>query len=198
MNKTALHAALALSLACFPALPARGETSDHAEEQDIPSINALFKLSTDELDTLYAASPRGEMPDGFGRGKAIVAPGTVLTPPLAFLAGLWRGKVFKAKEGTLHNKGPFGVKIAKAKIYYGESWFDSKPAVIIDYQETSSTFSWIRDEIRPVAPGIYLGRAYNRSNRSLLLYFALDFNKKEPPAEPTVQLQNPWPDQYNP
>lgn len=163
-----------------------------AQEQEPASLSALLALNAEQLNVLYAASPRGEIPDGFGRGKAIAAPGTILTPPIAFIAGLWRGKVFNAAKGTLHNKGPFGMKIAKAKVYVGESWFDSKPSIIIDYQETSTTFGWIRDEIRLVAPGLYLGRAYNRPNRSQLLFFALDFNEKTEEPEPSVQLQDPW------
>ena len=49
----------------------------------------------------------------------------------------------------------------------------SKECVALDYSETSLIAHWIRDEIRLVAPALYLGIVYWGHDR--LINFALDF-----------------------
>ncbi len=66
--------------------------------------------------------------------------------------------MFDPERGELRNEiGPIGAHSIRAKVYYAESWFDQKEAIILDYRETSLLARWIRDEIRLVAPGLYLG-----------------------------------------
>ena len=60
-----------------------------------------------------------------------------------------------------------------AKVYKSESWFDKKPCIVLDYSKTSLIAKWIRDEIREVAPGIYLGIVYWGEKK--LIHFALKF-----------------------
>ena len=54
-----------------------------------------------------------------------------------------------------------------------QSWFDQKECIVLDYSKTSLLAQWIRDEIREVAPGIYLGMVYWGKKR--LIDFALEF-----------------------
>lgn len=138
----------------------------------------LAKKDLTELNRIYKASEAGPIPDGDSRGTAIFFPGTILTRPLGLLAsGIWRGKVFHNTNSTLRNK-VLGLRLFKAKVYKGESWLDGRPSVIIDYKETSLAVGFIRDEIRHVAPGLYLGIAYLRTKPkpTFGLYFVLDFN----------------------
>ena len=66
--------------------------------------------------------------------------------------------MFDPERGVLRNKiGPTGAHAIRAKVYYADSWFDQKQAIILDYHETSLVAHWIRDEIRLVAPCLYLG-----------------------------------------
>ncbi len=151
----------------------------------------LARLSRSELDGLYTMSAAGKIPNGKGRGQALVIPGTAIGRPLAALAKLlWQGKDFNVEKGILHNR-ILGFKLIKAKVFQGESWFDSKPAIILDYLETSHLFKALRDELREVAPGLYLGRAYTRGEdgaMNFMLYFVLDFNPPSaPPLEPTPE-----------
>ncbi len=44
---------------------------------------------------------------------------------------------------------------------------------MLDYSKTSLVAQWIRDEIREVAPGIYLGLVY--WGKKKLIHFALEF-----------------------
>jgi hypothetical protein len=136
----------------------------------------LLKMSQDELDELFRASPAGPIPAGEGEGTAIFAPDTPVSDVAAKLAHLiaWKGKVFYPARGELRNEiGPTGVHAIRAKVYYGESWFDQKEAIVLDYRETSLLAHWIRDEIRLVAPGLYLGIVFWDKHK--ILDFALQF-----------------------
>ena len=138
----------------------------------------MMKMSRAELDALFTASPAGEIPSGEADGTVIVAPGTPLEDPAAKLIHLlaWRGKVFDPAKGELRNKVlPVSVKAVIASVYPGPSWFDGKPCIILDYSKTSLIAHWIRDEIREVAPGIYLGLVF--WERARILNFVLSFVK---------------------
>jgi hypothetical protein len=83
--------------------------------------------------------------------------------------------VFDRGKGELLNKiSPLGIEAVRAKVYKEASWFDKKETIVLDYSDTSVVAQWIRDEIREVSPGVYLGLVF--WERSKLLHFALDFN----------------------
>lgn len=120
----------------------------------------FLKLSGAELDDLFRQSPAGNIPNGEGEGTAIIAPGTAVSDEIAKLVNLftWKGKVFDAAKGELRNKIlPLGHKAIVAKVYKDKSWFDQNECIVLDYSKTSLLAKWIRDEIREVSPGIYLG-----------------------------------------
>ena len=139
------------------------------------TVEQLLSKSRAELDALFSAHEAGSTPDGFAEGTAILAPASGLNASIARLmkAFVWKGKLFDAKTGTLHNRIlPFGIDTVPAKVYLAPSWLDQRPCIVLDYSETSLVARWIRDEIRLIAPGVYLGHAY--WGRSRLMYFALE------------------------
>jgi hypothetical protein len=82
--------------------------------------------------------------------------------------------VFDPKTGTLKNRvGPFGLNAIIARVYKDASWLDQKECIVLDYSETSMVAHWIRDEIRLIAPGLYLGKVY--WDKARLIDFALQF-----------------------
>jgi hypothetical protein len=97
----------------------------------------------------------------------------------AFLASLfaWQGKVFDLfppdyDHGVLVNKIlPMGLGLIVAKVYRDSSWLDGKQTIVIDYSKTSLVARSIRDEIREVEPGVYLGKVWVKRKR--VLDFAL-------------------------
>ena len=140
---------------------------------DVPQ---LLGMSQKELDELFKKSSTGEIPNGEGKGTAIVAPGTTYTQDLAQFISFfaWQGKIFDAKNGVLRNKIlSLGLNAIVAKVYKGESWLDGKECIVIDYSETSLVARWIRDEIRQIGPKMYLGKVYWDKKR--LIDFALEF-----------------------
>lgn len=140
------------------------------------TVNDLIAMSQEELDELYRNSPVGPTPDGNSQGTALILPGTwlcrILVPLITLLA--WQGKVFYREQQYLLNKvSPFRLRLVKAAIYPGESWIDGEETAVLDYSKTSFVAQKIRDEIREVAPKLYLGQAYWGKTR--VLNFILQF-----------------------
>jgi hypothetical protein len=136
----------------------------------------FLKMSDNQLDEIFRESPAGEIPQGEGKGTAIVAAGTDVTDDIARFVNLftWKGKVFDPVKGQLRNKIlPLGHKAIVANVYKDKSWFDQKECIVLDYSKTSLVAKWIRDEIREVTPGIYLGLVY--WGKKKLIHFALQF-----------------------
>ena len=136
----------------------------------------FLHMSDEQLDDLFRKSLAGEIPEGEAEGTAIIKPGSDISDDIARFIHLftWKGKVFDPATGTLKNKIlPLGHKAIVAKVYQGESWFDQKPCIVLDYSKTSLLAKWIRDEIREVAPRIYLGIVY--WGKKKLIHFALKF-----------------------
>jgi len=139
-------------------------------------VAKLLSMSQADLDTLFTNSPVGNIPDGEAEGTAIVAPGTSFSSNIASFVShfAWQGKVFDGKKGVLKNKIlPFGLNAILAKVYKGPSWLDGKECIVLDYSDTSIVAQWIRDEIREIEPGLYLGKVYWDKTR--LIDFALKF-----------------------
>ena len=142
------------------------------------TVPDLLKMSQAQLDELFTTSPPGAIPDGEAKGTAIIAPGTTYTDEIAEFINhfAWQGKNFDAKKGALRNRIlPFGLNAIIAKVYKAPSWLDGKECIVLDYSETSLLAHWIRDEIREVAPGLYLGKVYWGKKR--LIDFAVEFPK---------------------
>jgi hypothetical protein len=138
--------------------------------------NAIARMPRSELDRLFRDSPAGPIPAGRARGTAIVLPGTAIDRAIAALvrALVWKGKVFSSATGDLKNRiGPLGTPLIRARVYEDKSWFAQGPAIILDYSKTSLVARMIRDEIRQVAPGVYLGQVYWGKKRIAL--FMLEF-----------------------
>jgi len=140
------------------------------------TVPDLLKMSQAQLDELFTNSPSGAIPDGEAKGTAIIAPGTTYSDEIAEFINhfAWQGKNFDAKKGALKNRIlPFGLNAIIAKIYKAPSWLDGKECIVLDYSETSLLAHWIRDEIREIAPGLYLGKVYWGKKR--LIDFTIEF-----------------------
>ena len=140
------------------------------------TVAQLLGMSQKELDDLFTSSQPGDIPNGEANGTAIIAPGTTYSEEVASFINhfAWQGKTFDAKNGTLRNRIlPFGLNAIIAKVYKGESWFDKKDCIVLDYSETSLLAHWIRDEIRQIGPGLYLGIVYWKNSK--LINFAVQF-----------------------
>ncbi len=139
-------------------------------------VAQLLDLTQTQLDDLFRASPPGDIPNGTAQGTAIIAPGTRYTESIAHIINIfgWQGKVFDAQKGVLKNKvSPFGIEAIVARVYKDKSWLDGEECIVLDYSETSVLAHYIRDEIRLIGPGFYLGKVYWGKDR--LIDFCLRF-----------------------
>ena len=142
------------------------------------TVNSWLRKSREELDEIYRNASAGEIPTGDTQGTAILA-GSIFAKLVAFWAALyaWQGKVFdlfcpRGDAGMLVNKiTPFSLTFIVAKVYRDNSWLDQKETIVIDYSRTSFFAKKIRDEIREVEPGVYLGKVWWGQKR--ILDFAL-------------------------
>jgi hypothetical protein len=146
----------------------------------------FLKLSDDELDDIFRSADPGAIPNGEGDGTAIIAPDSVVSDTIAGFVHIftWKGKVFEPdpvdpQRAMLKNRLLLlGTKAIIAQVYRGASWFDGKECIVLDYSQTSIIAEWIRDEIREVSPGLYLGIVYwgkEEAHADKLIHFALKF-----------------------
>jgi hypothetical protein len=142
------------------------------------TINSWLSKSREELDEIYRNAEPGDIPNGDTKGTAILA-GSIFSKYVALFVGLygWQGKVFDVfcpggQAGVLVNKiTSFSLTFIVAKVYRDKSWLDGKDTIVIDYSSTSFFAKLIRDEIREIEPGVYLGKVWWRKKR--ILDFAL-------------------------
>jgi hypothetical protein len=140
------------------------------------SLEELARLSWADLERLYRESAPGAIPAGYARGLALHDPEAPLATTRSKVTHLlWHGKHFSVTDGTLVNQW-CGFKAIRAEVSCGPSWLDGAPAIIMDYSHTSRVWSDVRDEIREVAPGLYLGAMFLRRDPrpKFKMFFALD------------------------
>ena len=151
-------------------------SAEEPAERPTMTVCELVHSSREELDAVYQGGTVPTIPAGKVRGTAIPSPGSCFTPARSKATkAVWQGKVFDPCCGTATNKF-FGLRAVKANVYAGESWMDGKPALILDYSQTSFVYRDVRDEIREVAPGLYLGAMFEQRccGPKLKMYFVLE------------------------
>lgn len=159
------------------------------------SLDALAALASDELDGLYrtaTVSRSMHAADGALVGRMLAVrglPALVAGPLRRFAASrsfVWEGKTFSAASDTRgvgHNRVHIPKALGRQNLFpfetsFGASAIDGNPTLILDYDlAVNPTYiRHIHDEIREVAPGLFLGPAMwkGAGGASLVLWFALD------------------------
>ncbi len=143
--------------------------------RDVTDAGSLVRRTRSGLGIAFSAGS-ARIPDGRARGTVLLGTGGLPARLAAVLAYalLWRGKVVDARAGRLKNLlTPAAVPAVVAEVYEGPSWYDGDPCVVLDYSRTSLVARWVRDEIREVSPGLFLGLVF--LGRRHVLDFSLDF-----------------------
>lgn len=143
---------------------------------EVRTADDLLALSPSRLEALYRGGRAVGVPDGRVRGTVLTAPGTGRARLMSRGARvLWQGKNVDTAQGRAVNRF-LGLPIVAGQLYLGTSLLDGAPALVLDYRETSLIYRRYRDEIREIAPGLYLGRMMDvsRSEPTLKLLFALE------------------------
>jgi hypothetical protein len=164
----------------------------------VRNLDDLAALSSDELAALYRDAP---LPTGVDRlvgkpkGRMLAVRGTDGTPLFDVLRSIaasgafpWDGKTFGALqpgEGTGINRiqlfmqrlewFPFRTRLEASVV-------DGRACVYLDYEQPENPFfiAKVRDEIREVAPDLWLGPAMIKTGPATavhVLWFAVDFGQ---------------------
>ena len=169
-------------------------TSDELCSEDL-TLNILSEKTTEELDIIYRD---GTLPtsfkslDGHAEGRLLAIRFLEKTPLFRLIALYakssifpWGGKSFEAfsdTEGTginhlkligQHSILPFETRIEPSEI-------DGEDCIVLDYDLPENLWPAriVRDELREVSPGIFIGPMILKSQKSgtLILWFAVDHN----------------------
>ena len=139
----------------------------------VRTLDGLATLSAAQLEGLYRQGVSAPMPAGRVRGLALYPDSRFPRAKAKASRVAWQGKIFDPATSTATNRF-FGANVIKGNVYAGQSWLDGNPALILDYQGTSKVYGNYRDEIRQVAPGVYLGLMHDRTTNppAFKMYFA--------------------------
>lgn len=148
--------------------------------QDISTADpgTLVPVRRSELARLFSAGRVGDIPGGHGRGTVLLGAGGIISrlAAVACYVIAWRGKVVNAPAARLRNiLTPLDILAIEAAVYKQASWYDGDPCIVLDYSKTSFVARQIRDEIREIAPGVFLGLVFWGHRH--VLDFALDFTQ---------------------
>ncbi len=138
------------------------------------SLDQLQRLCPCELEAIYTQADAGPPPTGCTRGRVLYLADTRLARLKARAFNLaWKGKCFEP-DGTFINRWP-GFTALSSRAGPGPSWYDGRPSLVMEYAPGTPLFANLHDEIREVAPGLYLGRLYERCPCPRFVgYFALE------------------------
>lgn len=159
------------------------------------TLDALASKSLVELDALYreaTVSTTMHAADGALVGRMLAVrgvPGPLAKRLRRFAASrsfVWEGKTFEAStdsRGVGHNRVFVPRVLGRQNLFpfatsFGPSAIDGRPTLVLDYDldVNPSYIRHIHDEIREVAPGLFLGPAMwkGAADKTLVLWFALD------------------------
>jgi len=163
--------------------PADPRTLDDLAALGVDALTALYQRGRATTVTALNGTPRCRMLSVRGLDRGPIA--TALRRFAAADVFPWAGKTFSAEsdgEGGGINRVRLGGERRwfPFKTRVDASALDGNPCVVLDYGDPANPrlIRAIRDELREVAPGLFLGPAMLETGRgapTLLLYFACDF-----------------------
>ena len=140
---------------------------------DVPQ---LLAMSQTQLDDLFRASPPGDIPNGPAAGTAIIAPGTNIRSRSrrSSITSAGRAKSSTPKRARSRTGSwPSAWRPSSPRSTRRRAGSTTRSASCSITRDTSLVAHWIRDEIRLIGPGFYLGKVYWGKER--LIDFCLKF-----------------------
>ena len=123
-------------------------------------------------ETLFRQAALGSVPLGPARGTVLHADGRRPRVRAGLQGVVWKGKTFHA-DGTLTNRWLGGVQAVSADAHVGTSWLDGQPCLVMQYAPNAAVFGNVRDELREIAPGVWLGRSIEAASGRPKNWFVL-------------------------
>lgn len=161
------------------------------------TLDDLSAMSYADLDTLYRS---GRVPEDFSildnkpKGRMLAVRGLSDTPASFIINTFAKSRLFPWDGKSLASKASDeGEGINRMKLGVSMNWFpfetrvvksviDGKDTIYLDYEQPGNPvfITKIRDELREVSPGLFLGPAMWKTGKetaSMVLWFALDANE---------------------
>lgn len=126
------------------------------------TLDDLKRLSRAQLIELFKRSEMGRPLDGTAKGQMVDLTDKLPRLKMRIANSLWNGKTARASDGYFINRWTFRSDWISSHYSIGPSWIDGKPAVIMEYPPKTPLFWNMHDELREVAPGLYLGPVFER------------------------------------
>lgn len=125
-------------------------------------LEALQRMSPDQLDALFRNSELGKPFVGVYNGKLLYLTDKRFAKLKVWAANIpWSGKMAQ-ENGYFTNRWLRNVNWIDSTYVVGPSWIDGKPAIIMEYAPKTPLFWNMHDELREVAPGLYMGPVIER------------------------------------
>lgn len=135
--------------------------ADEVLEEPTASLDQLKGLCIHRLQELFGQAEAGAFPVGYTRGHILLLTDPRHARAKAKVAGaFWRGKRFE-EDGSFVNQWP-GFRALHSEVGPGTSWFDGRPCSAIHYPPGTPLFANMRDELREIAPGLWLCLLWER------------------------------------
>lgn len=154
MRRTLPWAALGLVLAAPLAAPAG--PGDALTERD------LRRMTPDQLRATFLAAEMGTPLVGAARGRLVSLADRRGPVKTGLTNAAWKGKTAEP-DGTFVNRWAGGVMAIGSRYEVGPSLLDGRPALVVEYTPGTPILGKTRDELREVAPGLYLGPLYDKT-----------------------------------
>jgi hypothetical protein len=158
----------------------KAPAADDLEEGPATSLEQLKGLCIHRLEGLFAGAEVGAFPVGFARGQVLLLTDARHARAKAKMAGaVWKGKRFE-EDGSFVNQW-LGFRALHSNVEPGTSWLDGQPCGVMEYPPGTPLFANMRDEIREISPGLWLGLMWEREPRPKLRgVFALELEAEKP------------------
>jgi hypothetical protein len=126
------------------------------------SLDDLQRMSPGQLQQLFTQSEMGRPLVGVARGRLLFLTDDRFPKLKVRMANsVWRGKA-ATEDGWFTNRWIGNVNWIESNYVIGPSWVDGRPAVIMEYPPKTPLFEPMHDELREVAPGLYIGPVFER------------------------------------
>ena len=137
-----------------------------------PSATAVYDATPCCLEALFHEGALGCEPLGPTRGIVLYADGKHPRHKGRLQGLVWKGKTFHG-DGTFTNRWLGGIHAGSEGVRVEPSWLDGQPGLVVRYAPDARVFGNVRDELRQVAPDMWLGRSYDGSTGQLKNWFVL-------------------------
>jgi hypothetical protein len=132
-----------------------------AQPQQCLTLESLQRMSACELATLFDRGELKQSPVGIAKGKLVYLNDWNAKFRVNMSNAVWRGKRLE-EDGYFINRWIGGRERIDSHYVIGPSWVDGRPAVIMEYPPGTKLFWNMHDELREVAPGLFMGPVFER------------------------------------